>query len=198
MLLVCRVVALSFAPFAALARTSTSPVLVSSKTNVSILRITASLRAYCRSAFSSSAWDSARLSLIKVVKLGTAMKATMARMASTTISSTKVNPLTRVIRHPPFSACTICWPSDKMEFIAMTGCLSGTNRHFRNFYCDFKGVSGGGMVRTRGGCSYGYGGELGFLVGALRGRGTARCEGVGIDSHPGRVLLRSGGDSVFW
>ena len=37
----------------------------------------------------------------------------------------------------------------------MTGCLSGTNRHFGNFYCDFKGVSGGGMIRTRGGCSYG-------------------------------------------
>src|SRR5690554_7580243 len=85
-------------------------------------------------------------------------------MATITISSTKVNPLTRVIRHPPFSACTICWPSDKMEFIAMTGCLSGTNRHFGNFYCDFKGVEGG--------------------------RG-------GVCSHPGRVLLRSGGDSVF-
>src|SRR5690554_7144511 len=119
------------------------------------------------------------------------------RMAATetvTISSTKVNPLTRVIRHPPFSACTICWPSDKMEFIAMTGCLSGTNRHFGNFYRDFKGgraerwfapgagaptVTGGSsvlwwrhcrvvgplgakgwaLVRTRGGCSYGYGGS---------------------------------------
>src|SRR5690554_4405952 len=85
----------------------------------------------------------------------------MASSATTTIISTKVNPLTRVIRYPPFSACTICWPSDKMEFIAMTGCLSGTNRHFRNFYCDFKGVEGG--------------------------RG-------GVCSHPGRVLLRSGGE----
>src|SRR5690554_8128233 len=99
------------------------------------------------------------------------------RMAATetvTISSTKVNPLTRVILYPPFSACTICWPSDKMELIAMTGCLSGTNRHFGNFYRDFKGVSGGGMVRTRGGCSYGPGGG-GFWGG---GRAGARV-GVG-------------------
>src|SRR5690554_7598770 len=97
------------------------------------------------------------------------MRATIAKMATITISSTKVNPLTRVIHHPPFSACTICWPSDKMEFIAMTGCLSGTKRSFGNFYCDFKGVSGGGMVRTRGGCSYGYGGGFGFLVGGTVG-----------------------------
>src|SRR5690554_1244175 len=43
-----------------------------------------------------------------------------------------------------------------MEFIAMTGCLSGTKRSSGNFLRDFKG---GGMVRTRGGCSYGYGGS---------------------------------------
>src|SRR5690554_8052958 len=53
------------------------------------------------------------------------------------------------------------------------------------------------MVRTRGGCSYGYGGEFGFVVEALPGRGTAWCEGVGIGSHPGRVLLRSGGEFGF-
>src|SRR5690606_15735726 len=88
------------------------------------------------------------------------------RMAATetvTISSTKVNPLTRVIRHPPFSACTICWPPDKMEFIALTGCLSVTKRSFGNFLRDFKGV------------------------------GVAGREWWG-RAHPGRVLLRSGGE----
>src|SRR5690554_2079177 len=53
------------------------------------------------------------------------------------------------------------------------------------------------MVRTRGGCSYGYGGEFGFVVEALPGRGTAWCEGVGIGSHPGRVLLRLRGGFGF-
>src|SRR5690606_40890828 len=80
----------------------------------------------------------------------------------------------------------------------------------------------------RGGVLQGGGGGVGFLVGALPGRGTARCEGlalirtrggcsygpevdsvlwwehrriagppgcegVGINSHPGRVLLQWGG-----
>src|SRR5690606_15547328 len=92
--------------------------------------------------------------------------------------------------------CTICWPSDKMEFIAMTGCLSGTNRHFGNFYCDFKGVEGGGKVRTRGGCSYGYGGSSALWWGHCRGAGPPGAKG-GIGSHPGRVLLRSGGEFGF-
>src|SRR5690554_7585615 len=108
-------------------------------------------------------------------------------MATITISSTKVNPLTRVIRHPPFSACTICWPSDKMEFIAMTGCLSGTKRSFGNFLRDFKGVEGwfapgAGAPTVTGGvrfCGRGAAGSWDRLV--RRG---------GIDSHPGRVLLR--------
>src|SRR5690554_2348831 len=87
-----------------------------------------------------------RTALLRAVvwNAGMATAANMAAMTMATISSSSVNPLTRVIRHPPFSACTICWPSDKMEFIAMTGCLSGTNRHFGTFYCDFKGVSGEG------------------------------------------------------
>src|SRR5690606_41184004 len=68
----------------------------------------------------------------------------IAAIAIATINSTRVNPLKRFIQNPPSSACTICWPSDKMEFIAMTGCLSGTNRHFGNFYRDFKGVGGQG------------------------------------------------------
>src|SRR5690554_1827454 len=119
------------------------------------------------------------------------------RIAATpmvTISSTKVIPLTQIIRHPPFSACTICWPSDKMEFIAMTGCLSGTNRHFGNFLRDFKGVGGqgwgGGVVRTRGGCSYGHEGEFRFY-----GRSTA-----GSPDRPGakgRALIRTRGGCSY-
>src|SRR5690554_6618373 len=131
-----------------------------------------------------------RTALLRAVvwNAGMATAANMAAMTMATISSSSVNPLTRVICHPPFSACTICWPSDKMEFIAMTGCLSGMNRHFGNFYCDFKGVSGGGMVRTRGGCSYGYGGGIRFFGGGhCRVVGPLGATGVGIDSHPGRV-----------
>jgi len=40
-------------------------------------------------------------------------------------------------------------------------------------------------------------GGVRFFGGALPGRGAAWCEGVGIDSHPGRVLLRSGGEFGF-
>src|SRR5690554_7922056 len=112
----------------------------------------------------------------------------MASSATTTIISTRVNPLTRVIRYPPFSVCTICWPSDKMEFIAMTGCLSGTKRSFGNFLRDFKGV---GAAGADGRCSHPgrvllrSGGEFGFMVGALPDRRTARVRRGGLEFAPG-------------
>src|SRR5690606_26714487 len=110
-------------------------------------------------------------------------------MATITISSTKVNPLTRVIRHPPFSACTICWPSDKMEFIAMTGCLSGTKRSFGNFLRDFNGVGaqgwGGGGGSNPGRVLLRSGGECGFMVGAPPDRQTAPVRRGGLEFAPG-------------
>src|SRR5690554_5404421 len=121
----------------------------------------------------------------------------MASSATTTIISTRVNPLTRVIRHPPFSACTICWPTDKMEFIAMIGCLSGTNRHSGNFYRDFKGVSGGGKVRTRGGCSYGYGGSSVLWWGHCRVAGPPGAKGWALIRTRGGCSYGPEVNSVF-
>src|SRR5690606_9099212 len=88
-----------------------------------------------------------------------------------------------------------------MEFIAMTGCLSGTKRSSGNFLRDFKGGGGqgwgGGVVRTRGGCSYGPEVDSVLWWEHRRIAGPPGCEGAGLNSHPGRVLLRSGGEFGF-